>query len=289
MAKRKSLDKWIHEAITDSDKDTTLTQITLYHMRGMQPIEIHTWKVRPGADPKQVAEMFQDKANAYAQDLEGNQMFNLMAFYGKSTPEAQMPFAVRVEADVHNSGLSTEAPTDQGERQQRMRWTEMQLGQVYRRQQVMDEHSIRMIERQSQMIDSLMAERFTAANMIVEMMTRQMDNNHRLEMERLQYQRQSEERQKLLQLAPALVNSLTGKEVFPQTAADSALIDTIATSLDENHLAKLMELDLPPALMGPLAERVLKARQKKEQEEAARRALPSYKGDPADDVKGGAE
>ena len=292
MAKRKTLDRWIHEAIADTDKDQALSTIVLYHMRGMQPIELFTWKPNSshGADPKALAELFHDKAATYSQDLEGVQTFNLCAFYGKPTPEAQMPFVVRVEADIHATGLSTEAPTDTGRVQQTMRWAEMQQGQVYRRQQIMDDHSIRMIEQQSRMIESLMADRFNAANVVVEMMMKQAENSHKLELERLSFERSSNMQASLLKLGPALVNSITGTNVFPQSTADSALIETIANSLDETHLPKLMELQLPDTIMGPLVTRIAQAREKKETEEQAKkRPLTVYKGKPEDDVTGGGE
>jgi hypothetical protein len=276
MAKRKTLDKWILECLTDSDKDTALTNLTLFHMRGTLPIELHTWTAKQGveADAKKLADLFLDKAQTYAQDLDGTQTFNLCAFYGKSVPEAQMPFKVTVEADMNSSGLSTEEPTERGRTQQSMRWAENLQAQVYRRQQVMDDHAIRMIEQQSRMIDSLQADRFSAADMIVQMMMREADNRHKLEMERLAFERSSQERKALIGLAPALVNSLTGKDVFPQSSADSALIDSIAENLTEEHVQKLMELDLPAALSGPLMTRVLEARQKKAREEERRRLLP---------------
>ena len=293
MAKRKPLDKWILEALTDTDKDGPISAISLMHMRGMQPVELHTWKARAGADPKQLAELFQDKARTYCQDLPGVQTFNLWAFYGKTEPEGQMPFTVRVEADLHESGLTTEAPTETGVKQMSMRWAEMLQGQVYRRQQIMDDHSIRMIEQQSRMIESLMSDRFAGAEIIVKMMMEQQANTHKLEMERLTFERATRDRETLMKLAPPLVNSLTGKEVFPQNTADSALLETIVTEMDDEKLEKLMgsimELGIPDAVMGPLANRIMQIRQKKAQREQAQRQLPVYKGDPADDVKGGAE
>lgn len=288
LPKKKSLSTWIHEAITDSDKESKLSQIVLMHMRVGKTEELHTWKPSvKGNNPIEVAAMFEDKAATFSQDLEGTQLFCLYAFYGKtSQPGAQHPFKVEVAAglDGSNAGeMSSEPPNERGQIAQSMKVT----NQVYARQQAMDGHSLRMHELQSRMIDQLMTDRFNAANIMIEMMVKQVDNNHAQRLAELNAQQSVNDRAALMKLAPALVNTFTGREVFPQASADTALIDSIAENLTEEHVSKLMQLDLPPSVTGPLMQRFMDARMKKQAEVETRKNLPPFRGSGEDDVVGG--
>jgi len=294
MAKRKQMDKWIAEAIADPNYEAPLSQITLVHMRGTVQSEIYTWKSSTaastgGADPKAIASLFHDKADTLSQDLPGLQTFNLLAFYGSAQPQGQYIFVVRPEADTQSSGLMTEAPTEAGMRQQGMRHLEAGQAQIYRRQQAQDEFGIRMIQQQNMMIERLMTDRFDAVNVMTDMMMRVANNQHEMRMKELEMERGTQERQALMKLAPSLVNTIAGKEVFPQSSADTALIEQIAGVLTEEHIPKILELGLPDVVVAPLIDRVLKARQAQEKIAAERRSLPKYAGSAEDDIGGGSK
>lgn len=286
---RKTLDRWIDEAMTDPEKKR-ITRFTLVHMVGMQYQEIHTVRFtdKGGHEAKSLATMFRGKAETYSQDLPGVQTFVLWAYYGAEEPEARMPFMVNVEMDSRGaSGLSTEPPTEQGQTMQKMRQSEAMFQQVYRRQQTMDEFSLRMIEVQGKMIDRLLHENMDHIKIATDMLVNQQLNDHTRRMEALQFERSTSERKKWMQFAPVLINTLLGKEVFPQSTEDTALIEGLAESVDEELLGKLMGVGIPDALMGPLASRVQRALEKKRKETEAIRALPVYRGKPEDDITGG--
>lgn len=294
MAKRKSMDKWIAEAIADPNYENQLSQITLVHMRGTTQSEIHTWKASTaastgGADPKAIASLLQDKADTLSQDLPGTQTFNLLAFYGTAQPQGQYIFLVRPETDTMSSGLTTEAPTDAGMRQQSMRWLEAGQGQIFRRQQAQDEYAIRMIQQQNLMIERLMTDRFEAVNVMTDMMMRMANNQHEMRMKELEMERATQERQALMKLAPSLVNTIAGKDVFPQSSADTALIDQIAGVLTEEHIPKILELGLPDVVVAPLMDRVMKAKQAQDKAITDRRSLPKFAGSSEDDISGGSK
>jgi hypothetical protein len=290
MAKRTTLDAWIQDAMTDPDKER-ITRFTLVQMQGTGHLEIHTYKFaseKSSADPKQLANMFRGKAETYAQDLPGVQTFNLWAYYGKEEPEARQPFTVNVAIDPMAGGLYTEPPTDQGLTMQKMRQNEALMQQVYRRQQVQDEWVIRWAEMQSRENERLRREGIDREQIMLDMMRQNILNDHTMRMDALKYHRETEERKKWLQFAPALVNQLLGTEIFPQSTEDSALIEGIAEHISEDHLKMLGSLGIPDALLGPLAGRVQKALKAKREENETMRALPMYKGSGEDDVTGGA-
>lgn len=264
---RKTLAQWIKEAINDPDKDGPLTMMALVHMVGQQQKELHTTKFAPGKDWKEtdLADMFRGKAETYCQDLPGLQTFQLLAFYGgRSEPEAFLPFVINVNADVGN-GLATEAPTEQGKTQQSMRHTEMLLQQVYRRQQVMDDFTMSMIERLGGMVEKLTHENQEAFSVMKELLMEQATKTHEHKMAQLKFERDTAERKKWLSYAPPLLNTLLGREVFPQATADTALIESVADALTEEDIHKLAG-SLKPELWGPLAYRMHQYMQKKNKE-----------------------
>jgi hypothetical protein len=294
---RKSLAKWIDEALGDKEKEHTISAFALVHMVGQQRQELYTMKISPTGsyDGGSLEKVFKGKAESYAQDLGTVQTFALLAFYGKNTEEAVQPFTVTPESNPATMGLTTEPPTVEGRVQQRMRQDDALFIQVYRRQQTMDDHSIRMLDAQDRMlarsqamVEKLQAENMDAFVLVKELLAAQANDSHKLRMEQLAFQRSTNEREKLIKFAPVLINSILGKEVFPQSTEDTVLIETIAENLEEKHIAKLAELDLPPMLMGPLMGRVMKAMEQKEQREAeSKKQLPAFKGSAEDDVSGG--
>ena len=296
---RKTLAKWIEEALVDPDKDGQISAIALVHMLGQQRQELHTVKLGPTGNytGEGLEKLLKGKAEAYAQDLDGVQTFALLAFYGgKNTEQAIMPFKVLPQVNPETAGLSTEAPTAEGRMAQKMRWDDALQMQVYRRQQLMDDFSIRMLERMDTMLGhsqshnaTLMKDNMEGFTIIKELLNERAVKAHNFAMEQLKYQRSSQEREKLLKFAPALINTLLGKEIFPQSTADTALIETIAENLDEGMITKLAEVGLPQELMGPLAARVMKAiSDKEEREKQAAKQLPKYSGTAEEDIGGGA-
>ena len=285
--KRKQMDQWIREALTDPDKDGKISMLSLVHMVGSQQKEIHTIKYNGGKSwsETELATVFRGKAETYVQDLQGVHTFQLLAFYSnKPQPEAFYPFTINVAADT--GGLFTEMPNDTGRMQQVMRQSEMLIQQVYRRQQVMDDYTLRLIAQQDNSISTLQKENRDMFEVFKEIMIQQATNTHKFEMERLQYERSTTERQKLIGMAPHLINTITGREVFPQNTSDTALIESIAENISADHISMLAAI-LPPQLAGTLAERFMIYNQKKEEEHKALKAASAIQTpDPEADAAG---
>ena len=283
---RKTLESWIREALTDPDKEGKCSMISLVHMVGQQQKELHTTKFGGGKSwsENELGAMFRGKAEAYCQDLPGVQTFQLLAFYGdRTTPESFQPFIVNVNAEY---GLGTESPTDQGRLQMSMRREEMLIQQVYRRQQVLDEYTLRVIERQGHMIETLASENRDAFGIVKDMLMEKALSDHTRKMQQLQFERDTTERKKWLSYAPPLLNMILGREIFPQSTADTALVDSIADSLTEEDVMKLAG-SLKPELWGPLASRMHSYMQKKKAEDDNIRQLSQLtSSDPEADAAG---
>lgn len=255
MAKQ-TLDSWIHEAMTDGDKEAPISAFTLVHVVGQTAErEIHT--VRLGSKQwtaADLAALLRHKAQSYCQDVTGVQTFCLLAFYGKEEPEARHPFLITGELDLNGS---TEAPDEKGIKQQSMRHLEANA-QMYHRgtAHVMDVliRSQEILARENAALRQENREGFT---MMKELIAQQALNRHEHRMKELEFERSSQERKKWLSFVPSLVNTVLGSEVFPQNTEDTALIESIANSLSEEDLIKLSGI-LKPEVLGPISARLEK-------------------------------
>lgn len=277
---KKPMDVWIREAMTDPDKDAEITSIVLVHMVGGTPKPIHKIQFGKGKSyqPDTMASVFRGNAESVCQALSNTQIFQLMAFYGnRSEPEKFMSFSMPGGADMDET--TSEPPTEDGQRRQMMRWDNNLLTQVYRRQNMLDETFIKVLQQQNQMvamqnerIRGLMEENMEAVAIVKQIMVEQETKTHEHRMSELEYHRKTQEREKLLKMAPPLINRITGREVFPQATEDSAIIEAVAEHLP---MEKVMELagSLPPEVVGMLMSRFSQAIEKKQKEAEERKRL----------------
>jgi hypothetical protein len=287
---RKSLDKWIDEAMCDNTKSGPISAFALVHMVAGRDAMVHEEidSIKLGGtcsyEGKALAERFNSKAEVYCQDRPGVQYCQIWAMYGTNEPQAKQQFLVNVRASEW-AGAS-EPPNDTGERMQNMRHKEMGMQQVYTRQAQMDAHSNAMINLMSSHMQELMRENREANKIVTEVVRAQALDQHTQKMTELQFQRATEERKKWLSFAPALINRLMGQEIFPNGTADTALVEQVAEAMTPELAMKLSEV-VPTALWGPLAGRLNDIQVQKRKEREAIAELPRYEGNGEDDVTGG--
>lgn len=258
MSKRQTLEAWIHEVRVCVDNGKC-TAISLVHKQGIADQEVHVCKLgdREISD-KELADLFQNKAQHFGQDLPGVQTFCLLAFYDNANePTARHPFVVHSMLDY--GGLTTEPPDDRGMRQQGMRLLEGIAGGVFKQVGAVFQASERMLEISNARNVQLQTENQQIYGMLHQLIAKQLDREHEHAMAQLQYQRQTEEREKLLGLIPSLTNTITGKEIFPQSREDTAIIEEIARRISPEQLAMVGQvLNLPSEMMGLIAHRFTK-------------------------------
>jgi hypothetical protein len=281
--KRQSLESWINEARNDKEKEEPCVQLALIQKQGMKDEPI--WAVKLGPDKQKwtdadLAKVFQNKAETTVQDLPGTHTFNVLAFYG-SNPEPQSKRIISVYIAT-DEGQATENPTPNGALQQTMRHKEDFFRSMLQHQQALNRQSIDMVNAMGQSFiqmsraaaeerqasANLMRENREAFEIIKDMMMKRITDEREHEMKRLAYIRNTEMQRKVLELAPALVNTVTGTEVFPQSKADTVLIEQIASAFDKMDEGTLMTMSavIPAELMGPLMNRFMKWKQDKADE-----------------------
>lgn len=283
---RQSLQSWISEILIDPEKGAC-TLLVCLHTIGSAKKDIHHINLTSGKQwtAEELAQVFENKAKSFAQDLPGTQLFEMEAFYGGTTagPQAYHPF--RVEGENLYALGGTDSPDGKGLVQQSMRHTEAMTSLAY---QALAQNNALLQGMVTQLAGALTISRqaeLDAVGIVKDLVLERGNNAHKQRMEELTYARQTEERAKWLQFAPPLINSVLGREIFPQNTEDTALVEAIAGKLTAADVQKLAGI-LPPEYMGPLAARIEKFLTKKRKESKQDKKLLTDGIDPEDDAAG---
>lgn len=284
---KQTLSQWIEEALTDGDKITEdgkvkpCTGLVLHHFQS-NGLEKEVHGVRLGArayNAQDLGKLFEHKAQSFSQELPGVQQFVLYAFYGDDRePTARHPFKVRGET-LASEGLMTEGPDERGRTQQSMRLTEAIVQGSFRKDMHVFDTLVRSLEITSMDANTMRKDMLSMFQGMKELM---------IENLKLQYDRGKELQNRqllgqLVGLAPALVNSIAGKDVFPQSSVDTNLVEMLAKSLNPESAQALMRM-LPPNVVAPLMGRIEEVLQQEVLKEKARAALNGK--NPEDDAAG---
>ncbi len=195
--------------------------------------------VSPGLEPQYIAEFFWEKAVDYASGLTGGsgmQQFVIEAHAeGASEPVAQYPLKAAGVVD-HDSIMSTEPATGTGLLTQMMRHTEHAMSALARMNEQLMATNANLV-RDSQNIISKGYEQLHLTEALV---TKAAEGEHAKRLELMQLESNRVLKEKLLTAAPAAVNAIFDREVFPTAMADTSLVESLAIDLDVDDLEGLM-------------------------------------------------
>lgn len=260
-SRKETLEQWIREALTDAENKEakTCTSIALMHIVGNVDREVYTVKFGGKQwSEKELAKLFRGKAENYAADMSGVQMFVLLAFYdGRGEPQARKPFRVQPASEAETAQQMTEGPTREGLVSQMMRHNEAMAQMMFKQTSMLFASLNQQLEVMGRERANYMRESADAFTIVKEMMLQRDNHQHEQRMKQLEFIRSSEERKQWLKFGPALINTLIGREVFPVASQDTALIESIAENLSADDLQKIAASGIiKPQVLGPLAERL---------------------------------
>lgn len=272
---RESIRSWLAERLEDVEQEGALSLVGLVHWDGSgRDNEIFSMKTGQGkwGQADAMSDAFYNYATRHARGLIGAQQFQMGACYGVSNKATRfLPFMLSGALQIGqlpNGGLSTEAPTQVGQTSQGMRLAEIvtqgMLGQINPTFRV-----------QADLIDRLMRNNneLSAENreLFVALRTELMKTAqfaHEMRMKELEFIRSTDERRKLIRIAPALINAITGREIFPVSAEDTSLVVSLAENISEDEL-KVLQMALAeksPELGALITSRFAEIRKAKAQE-----------------------
>lgn len=274
MSRRITLEQWIKEACEDADKGKPCSMISLVHVKsiGSGTEEVHSKPLDSKTQSfSALAKLFENKACGFAQDMAGLQIFRLQAFYGSNEPQASHTFTV-FEGNLTAGDavpFAKHEPSVTGIVAQQMKHIEVLMAD--NRQIVQGVLGMLMTERVE-----VQKERMEMNLLMRDVLLNLRKEAHAEGMEKLKYARESEERAAFAKLIPGMVNSLTGSEIIPQAAADSALLDAIALKATPQHLQMLVATGvISQEQMVVLAQRFQKTREEAEKRSALLKTLPA--------------
>lgn len=273
MAKRITVEQWISEACQDADKGGACSAISLVHVKngGVGTEEVHTKPLEGPQNYRQLAEFFINKACGFAQDLTGIQSFRLQAHYvGRNEPQASFTFTV-FEGSLtagESAPWSKHEPTATGALALCMKNMEFMMSQYTQLTQGFTGMLIqRDIAHQNEKAEMNLVMRDILLNLRKE--------DQAAQMERLKFERESAERQMIGRALPSMMNYLTGREIVPESHADSQIIEALAMKVKPEQLQLLVAsgiCDQQTALL--LAQRFAKVREEAEKRAQAVRLAP---------------
>ena len=291
----KTIAKWLGEALGDTEKTwvnkegktvpARLVKVALMHVSPSGEKEIDYVSIGTDYDAERllkVADRFIGKADTDAAGHNGRQQFVLYPFYeGDNQPQGRLPFYRNGHLVNESGDTSSEPPTVEGRLQQRMRHDEAYSQMLITATANLINQQNRFIELTSARAENAMVENMQMFTALREMSLREALNAHEHKMKELSAERTNKVIEGAVKLAPALMNRLTGVEIVPQSTADTAILEAIASAITPDDLTKLAPIlsKLHPPVVGLLMARLEELeRAKQEREKALTQTLEENQG-----------
>lgn len=283
---RNPIAEWLRFAINDPELITVSPCTMLALVRTDKGVEEEVYSsTLEGSKwtPEELADKFYQIAKENCKDEPGvEHRYRMLAFYGNNEPKSHKGFALSPYGETVD--YLNEAPDNRGAQAQGMRLLETMAQGTF----AILKHTTAQIAAEN---SELRKENRDMFGVMKEMMIEMANNAHRVRMEEMAYDRATSERKILMGFAPALINNLLGKDIFPQSTSDTALINTIADNITEEQIQKLANSaeGLPATVWGPLAMRIHTAmKEKRELKDKIKVNLKLVQGskNPEDDAAG---
>ena len=249
--RRQTIPEWLQQAMDDVDVlgKGDCHAFAVVHLTdgggAQKEVDRVTLPVQ-GLSIRDIGTRFEQRVAQYVYDLPGHQAFKLYAFYGASTePGAEFPFARSGTLQFPTN--VTEAANEKGILAMTMRHHE-NMAAVYSAAQKELITSFAQLARSAVDNNAALAEEAThlrkelaESRKIIDEAAAALERNAMDGADKL---RKDEEnalvRRKFLELAPALINTITGKKVFPEATEDTSIMNTLLDSMGPDHINMLI-------------------------------------------------
>jgi hypothetical protein len=293
MRKFKTLATWIAEALSDSDKENACSAMACVYLKASGGTrEVHSVKLTGKTwEAKSLGELFQGKAETYAQDLPGISSFELQAFYGGNEPQAVHPFVI-ADGEIQAEGRSRnirESADGQGIIAQSMRHVERMHDTLVKVFETVMVNTVQRERNWAEREHALQQEVTDGYTIIREMMMKASNEDHEKRLSELRFMRESRERSDFIKHLPMLVNRASGREVYPEGMVDTILVESLAENISPDMLDNFLKMaKVKPELAGMLTSRLGEILDKRKQEAEELKRIPPANKDPKEDAAGAA-
>jgi hypothetical protein len=242
---------WLTEVLTEKQDEKACSHIALLHQVGQTREEILTKRFGSGDNTvERLARLLYGRAEVIAKALDGHQVFWLYAFYGGRTEEGnKLPFPImgKIGDPEHGTELATYTPDARGQKMQDMNHNEHMFSlamnataQANRDTRLAAELVATVARNTMQTLVQVQEENRMARDRFMELFLENKLQEQNREIEMQKYARESVEREMFFKMLPALANTLTGHEIFPQGTVDTSIVEGIFTEMDPDTVKMLV-------------------------------------------------
>jgi len=276
----KTLDAWIQEMLAGGgDENRKCSAIScIYENPTGGTKEVMTMPLTGKSwDAKDVFRTLKGRAEEHVQDRGGVQSFQAHAFFDGSDVAGRTHHFIVADGELKSGGAGrvvTESASAQGALAQMMRHFEHVVN--VNADLVKTMAASWMIERREMLgREKEMRAELQDANLIVlEHMGEKVQSGHTFMMERLKYERLSQERKMLIEQGPSLLAMAAGQE--PPPAADTKLVEELARKVAPEQIDMLIQLGIiSPETAGFLKVRIGQIRDRLAREAEETKRLPA--------------
>jgi hypothetical protein len=258
--RRISIEDWIAQASVETERGGPLSRLSLVHYVGEVPSEVDKVDFpNKNLTVRGIAERFNGRIADFVHDMPGPQSCALLAFYGDSQePGDTRPF-VKNGRTALPPGLASEPPTPAGLTQMAMRHAETMFGQVTAERKLLTEGwaqlaagAISQVRDKDELISRLQKENGDAWILVRDIGLQMEDKTHERQVAAQKAERNDMLLGRMMKWLPAILNNLTGKQVFPQSAEDTAIVEGILSEIGPEQI-KMLEAVAPAAAAPAIA------------------------------------
>jgi hypothetical protein len=287
---------WLREQNEAVEEAGALAVVGLLHFKaGGEEVEILSMKIghRLWGNVDDMSDTFFRIATRHCRGMPGMQQLQMIATFGaQGKPTRFLPFQCqgRLEFGSIPGGLATEPPTEVGMRSQSMRWGEQIVQSTMSSQRNLNESQQKALDSRDKRILQLEQENRELFLALRDELAKTVALAHDKRMKELEFVRATDERHKLIKLLPALTNAVSGREIFPESKEDSALIEALCENVDENEVKMLAQIlgSKSPEIGGLIMNRfnVIQTRKREAEEQMRILARSATGNDPLADAGG---
>lgn len=249
MSRRRTVEQWVSEVVSDVIHGKGITLIGLLHLKGVGGAteEVASKPIEGTVNAKELADFFIGRAEGYSQDIAGLQTFKLVAFYGSNEPQNPFHFTTSDGTIIARSEsmMSAHEPNHTG-----------LLGQFMKHLEAKDRQNADLVQQNMQLANNVLNLCFGPQGLVTQSVRSQLEavevvKDAMLDMSKQRRELQIEEhkaaqdlqmRKAVMDNLPLLTNRLTGREVFDEKANRAKLLELFAVKIKPEDLEVLVAM-----------------------------------------------
>jgi hypothetical protein len=292
VARLQVLERWIHSVLVGDIRQSEAkecTHLVLMHKIGESEDLVVKIPITEGqtSTPQEYAKTFMGYAEDDAHDLQGQQEYALKAFYGRDEYSGRHVFRVIGKGQTEGE-YQTDPPDRRGQTQQLMRGTELMFTTSWQFAMKMMNIAKDLTEEMAKDRREAVAENRDMMVLVRDLVLAQTAENYKAQLDIINAERNAKLAESAVKALPSLANQAFGKEIFPQSHADTELITMIAENIeDEKQLAGIsmfLPKEVAALVINRFTEIIREKRKKKEAAEAAAKLLAQKNATPEDET-----